>query len=317
MAGRLALTGATGFIGGALALRLQTQGWEVRALVRPNARRRRLPEGVIQVPGSLEDPASLQRLVQGVDAVVHCAGAVRGRTPVDFGRPNVAGVSRLAQTAARQDRPPRFLSVSSLAAREPGLSPYAASKRAGESALAAAAGSMPWLALRPPAVYGPGDRELLPLFRLMRRGVAPLLGTRHARLSLLYVDDLVEAVLRWLSLGQCERGVLELHDGRPGGYRWDDVVEVGAALRGKALVRLSVPTLPLRVAAAVNLSAARLLGYAPMLTPGKLRELRHPDWVCDNAAITRVTGWKPRVGFTDGLRRTLDWPAGAAPQAAS
>ncbi len=305
MSGTIALTGATGFIGGALARRLEAAGWQIRALVRPNSFRTHHSATAAQwVKGDLEDLDSLRRLVQSVYALVHCAGAVRGVSQAHFNRVNVDGVARLVQ-AAKEHQVPRFLLISSLAAREPRLSPYAASKRLGEDVLAAAAGDMEWTALRPPAVYGPGDKELLPLFRWIGRGIAPILGSSNARFSLLYVEDLAEAAVRWLDCRTVERCVFELHDGHPNGYAWRDVVDTMARMHAKSVVSLRVPTIILRFLAGLNVMAARVFGYAPMLTPGKIREIRHPNWVCDNDAFRRVTGWSPKVSLEEGLRRTL------------
>ena len=305
----VALTGATGFIGGRLVRQLHGAGWQVRVLVRPAADTAYLTDlEVQQLTGDLEDQDSLQRLVADTYAVIHCAGAVRGVTPAQFNRINVDGVARLARAAASQQ--PRFLLLSSLAAREPGLSPYAASKQQGEQALAAEAGKMPWAALRPPAVYGPGDKELLPLFQWMERGIAPVLGSADGRFSLLYVDDLATAVLQWLQQPQGLSGIFELHDGHAGGYSWDEVVAIAAALRAGSIRRVPVPVSLLRLLAGLNVLLSRLGGYAPMLTPGKVRELRHHDWVCDNVAINRALGWTPRVELAEGLRRTLSWGEG-------
>ena len=312
MSRTIALTGATGFIGSAVARRLCTEGWQVRALVRPSSDTARLCGADVDwVAGRLEDVESLRRLMRGAHAVVHCAGAVRGACRAHFNRVNADGVSRLVHAATHGQAVPRFLLISSLAAREPHLSPYAASKRLGERALVEGAGEMSWAALRPAAVYGPGDRELLPLFRWMSRGIAPVLRVAHARFSLLYVEDLVEAVLHWLNREDTEKSTFELHDGHRGGYTWGDVVETIARLRGRPVVRLQVPVSLVRPLAALNLMGARLAGYLPMLTPGKVRELTHPDWVCDNTPFCRETGWAPKVSLERGLRYTLE--RGGAP----
>ncbi len=302
----IALTGATGFIGGAVAHRLLREGREVRALYRPSSRSRPVARGGLSwIPGSLEDVEALSRLVAGADALVHCAGAVRGAGRGVFDRVNSEGVARIT-TRAAMARVPRFLLLSSLAAREPRLSPYAASKRAGETALARAAGAMAWVVLRPPAVYGPGDRELRALFRCIGRGVLPMLSGAAARFSLLYVDDLAAAVACWLREGGGEGRAFELHDGHPGGYSWADVAHGAQALLGRRVRRVPVPAAALKVAAALNLALA-VTGYRPMLTPGKVRELRHPDWVCDNAPFHEATGWRPEVGLEEALRRTFGW----------
>jgi nucleoside-diphosphate-sugar epimerase len=306
MAVRVALTGATGFIGGALVHRLQQDGIPVRVLVRPSADARRLPSGVERITGALDDPDSLARLVRGAATVVHCAGVVRGHGPADFEPVNVEGVARLA-AAVRAERPaPGIVHLSSLAARHPELSPYAASKRAGEAALRAAPG---WTALRPPVVYGPGDRELRPLLRVMARGWAPLVGGRDGRLSLVYVDDLADAVLGLVAQGPTGH-VFELDDGRPGGYAVEDIVAAVERWRGRRIVRVPVPGPLVTALARLNALGARLRRRAPMLTPGKARELFHPSWTCDNRALTAATGWRPRVGLDEGLRRTLGGAAG-------
>jgi len=308
MSRTIAVTGATGFIGGMLIKQLLAAGWNVRALARPqSAHLLRGVEGLETIVGSLQDKESLNSLLQGACAVVHCAGAVRGATAEDFNRVNVEGVKQIVQVALSQSPRPRFLSLSSLAARAPQLSHYAASKRQGEQVLASMADDMEWVAFRPPAVYGPGDKELLPLFQWMGRGIAPVLGEHHARVSLLYVEDLCAAVLRWLDCGQCRSGVYELNDTRVGGYSWDEIIAKVSALRSRRIIRLPLPAPFLRSLAAINLTAARMIGYAPMLTPGKVRELRHPDWVTDNAALTAETGWQPQFSLEQGLQQTMGW----------
>ena len=306
MSRTIALTGATGFIGRNLVRRLTSTGWQIRALVRPSSQDSPQVEVTVEwIDGDLGDPDSLRRLVSGVDAIVHCAGAVRGASQAHFNRVNVDGVARLVQVAREQHQLPRFLLISSLAAREPHISPYAASKRQGEEALVAASGEMDWTTFRPPAVYGPGDKELLPLFRWIGRGIAPILGEVNARFSLLYVEDLAEAVVQWLDSRKGERQCFELHDGHPGGYTWSEVIETVALFYGKTPLRLRVPKSILQLLAKLNLTTAQLLGYAPMLTPGKVRELTHHNWVCDNNAISHEIGWFPRISLEEGLRRTL------------
>ena len=306
MRGVVALTGATGFIGSAIARKLVKEGWCVRALMRAPSRRARLEGISIQwIHGTLENIEHLESLVGDADAVVHCAAALRGITDADFYPANVEAVSRLAQIAAVRTPAPRFLLISSLAAREPNLSAYAASKRMGEIALSQIAGGSAWTVLRPPAVYGPGDRALLPLFRLMQHGIAPLLGRTDARFSLLYVEDLAEAVIKWLLSESRDSRVFELDDGHPRGYSWCEVAATFERLRGKPAFRFQVSELPLNIAAKLNQIVASLIGYAPMFTPGKVREIRHADWVCDNSMFCQVANWKPTVCLEEGLRATL------------
>ncbi|MBI5920575.1 MAG: NAD-dependent epimerase/dehydratase family protein [Betaproteobacteria bacterium] len=281
-------------------------GWQVRALYRTRTGRNPPPlPGVEWLPGDLEDQTALNTLVAGTDAVIHCAGVVRGANRSDFDPVNAAGAGQVARAAANQERVPRFLLISSLAARMPQLSHYAASKWRGECEVRGALENRRWTVLRPPAVYGLGDRELLPLFRCIAKGYAPLPAGRNRRFSLIHVDDLALAVLRWLEVDACYGQTFELDDGHPGGYSWDTVLSLaGLALRQSAEVRrVPIPVPLLYLVAWVNLASSRLFGYAPMLTPGKMREIMHPDWVCDNHAITLATGWRPNLGLEIGLAR--------------
>jgi len=302
----VALTGATGFIGNRVARRLLANGCKLKALTRATSNRSRLSGFNIHwIEGGLEDLDSLRRLVCGADVVIHCAGAVRGATQAHFDRLNIDGVARLVRAAVEQHPLPRFLLLSSLAARQPDISPYASSKRQGEAVLAAHAGQMQWAVLRPPSVYGPGEKEMMPLLRWMTRGIAIILGSGKGRFSLLYADDLAEAIQKLLLTDDLPKKVFELHDGHPDGYSWQDVIDAVGRLNGKRVHCLHLPVAGLKIVAKLNLIVSRLLGYEPLFTPGKLRLLMHPDWVSNNTALTQETGWTPRVSLEEGLRRTL------------
>jgi nucleoside-diphosphate-sugar epimerase len=308
MARVVALTGATGFIGSVVARRLRCAGWTVRALIRPKPNGVCHPHGEFTwVEGDLADPGRLLPFVNGADAIVHCAGLVRGASRTQFNRVNVDGVAHLVRAASRAQPAPRFLLISSLAARQPHLSLYAASKRGGEEVLEAQ-GLREWAAFRPPAVYGPGDRELLPLLRWASRGMGFRVGRGERRFSLLYVEDLAEAVCRWLDFHPQRSSVYELDDGHEGGYTWDDVIDTIEDLCSRSVLRVNVPVAAVFLAAVLNGLAGRLFGHSPMLTRGKFREITHPDWCCNNGPITAECGWLPCVSLEEGLRRTLEIP---------
>lgn len=305
MTAPVAITGASGFVGQVLVGQLLACGRRVRALVH----QRPLPldhPALETVTGGVGDEAALKRLMDGAGAVVHLAGRVRGRGAADFDPVNADGVARVARLARSAAGPRRLVLMSSLAAREPGLSPYAASKRAGEARLAEIAdgSGLRCAVLRPPAIYGPGDRELLPLFTLISRGITPLPGTAGGRVSLLHVSDLADAVIKLLD--STAGGTYELHDGHEDGYSWEEIATIVESVTARDRGwRLKIPEGLLRGTASANLLAARIFGYLPMMTPGKVNELRHPDWICDNTRFSRAVGWQPRIGLHDGLRSLL------------
>jgi nucleoside-diphosphate-sugar epimerase len=177
------------------------------------------------------------------------------------------------------------------------------SKWRGECAVKAVSENMRWTVLRPPAVFGPGIASCFRCFAASPAVSPALPAGMSGRFSLLYIDDLATAVLRWLEADTGYGETFELDDGRPGGYDWDTVVTVaGRVLRAGAPVRrVPIPVPLLDLAGQVNLATARLLGYAPMLTPGKIREITHPDWLCDSRAFARATGWRPTYALEPGL----------------
>jgi nucleoside-diphosphate-sugar epimerase len=303
----VALTGATGFIGTALIKQIQQAGWQVKALYRPKPGRSPISsQNLTWVAGELSDLASLNSLMADADAVIHCAGAVRGVTQADFDLINEIGARHVAEVAATQNKPPRLLLISSLAARMPELSHYAGSKMRGE--LAIKNSPLRWTIFRPPAVYGPGDRELLPLFQSMAKGLAPLPAGANGRFSIIHVDDLAAAMVHCLGQDAGDGKTFELDDGHLGGYDWPKVIQIAQAVlrNGGRIRRLPIPIGLLKLVAWTNFYAAQLLRYAPMLTPGKIREITHSDWLCDNNDITRITGWQPTCELAQGLAGLFD-----------
>ena len=298
------LCGATGFIGQHLHRHFLDHGHPVRALVRPRtAARARLDERCEIRIAELTDLDAVWEALDGAGSVVYAAGSVRGRTFDDFRCANVSGVATLVAALRQSAFPGRpVVLLSSLAASRPELSDYARSKRCGEQVLRDAA-DLGWTILRPPAVYGPGDTELRPLLALVRRGVALRPGPRGQRLALLHVLDLVRAVAACLAdPTSCRHGCFEIDDGKPGGYDWD---EIAAAVAGRPVLQLGLPRWLLRAVGAINQRTSRVLRHAPMLTPGKVRELQESRWLCDNSAFADATGWHPRITLEQGAAALL------------
>jgi uncharacterized protein YbjT (DUF2867 family) len=299
--GLVAVTGASGFVGPHLIAALKRHGWTVRLLLR---RWSPLPSlaGVEAeiVWGDLADQGALARLVEGVDAVVHAAGLIKARDPADFLTVNRDGTVRLAALA----REARFLLLSSLTAREPGLSPYGASKRAAEDALAGRTG--PWLAVRAPAVYGPGDRETLAYFRTAARGIGPAPRGTAARLSLIHVEDLAEALA--LALDRpLPPSVYEIDDGRAGGYSYADMADAAGRALGRRVASLPIPRPVMAAVARLNGWRQALGSPTQILTEGKVAELFHSDWVAHDRRQVAATDFAARHDLWTGFRDAVLW----------
>ncbi|MCB1883695.1 MAG: NAD-dependent epimerase/dehydratase family protein [Geminicoccaceae bacterium] len=302
MSPRIAVTGGTGFIGRHVLPLLSADGCGLTLLQR-RGHGGTSPFGRV-VPGNLDDEGALGALVAGADAVVHLAGIVRGPDPAAFDAVNAKGAGRVAAAAARAGVP-RFVLVSSLAARHPEASAYARSKADGEAAVRRAyKGDLS--ILRPPAVYGPGDRATLPVFQGMAKGLLVVPAPKGQRVSLIHVEDLARLVVRLAETAGTGDTPIEPDDGKNGGgggYRWADLAAGAEAVLGR---RVRLVFLPRSAAAALAFAfdlAARVTGRAMPFGRDKLGELYYPDWV---ARAAPVPGWQPRTPLTEGLRTTFE-----------
>ena len=302
----VALTGATGFVGQRLAPLLAAAGWRVRLLLRRDpviAQWRDLQPQV--VAGDLRDPAALAQLVAGVSAVVHVAGVIKAARTRDYFAVNHVGTRMLAEAVQSHAPQAHFLHLSTIAAREPQLSDYAASKRAGEDAVISALGSRATV-LRPPAVYGPGDRETLVFFQLARRKWVPLIGPPAAVAAMIHVEDLMRLMVALL--GESPRGaVLTAADERRAGYSWQEVFATASrAVGNEQATMFQAPAALLRVVAGIG-DVVKLAGSANMLNSQKLRELRHLDWSVSVDELARPAGWQPHFSLVEGFAQTVAW----------
>jgi nucleoside-diphosphate-sugar epimerase len=294
--GTLAITGGTGFLGGHLIRAARRRGFAVRALTR---KLQAPQEGVVWIPGALDRPETLAELAAGADAVIHVAGAINAPDAAGFQAINVEGTLAMIQ-AARGAGIRRFIHVSSLAAREPELSNYGWSKARSETVVAASA--LDWTVVRPPAIYGEGDRETLELFRMARRGVMPL--PPNGRLSLIEAGDLSRLLLLLLDHHDSLARTYEPDDGMPGGWDQRQFAHALGDAVGRKVRAVPVPAFALKLASAVEV---RLKGGEAKLTADRVRYFCHPDWVARPEMHPPPTLWRPRIGTFGGLKATADW----------
>jgi nucleoside-diphosphate-sugar epimerase len=292
----LAVTGGTGFLGGHVLREAAARGHAIKAMTRGA----QLPRPNVEwVRATLDDYPGLAELVEGADAVIHAAGAVNAPSLAGFVAANVTGTAAML-AAAEAGGVRRFVHVSSLSAREPDLSNYGWSKAAAEKLVAQA--PLDWTIVRPPAIYGAGDRELLELFRVAKaRGVVPL--PPRGRLSLIEAGDLARLLLDLVDAPQAAGQLYEPDDGLAEGYSHREFGRMIARAAGRPRVlTLPVPRLALRVAA---MAERMRLGDKARLTPDRVRYFCHPDWVVRKRPPTAI--WEPQVRAAEGLRATADW----------
>ena len=292
----VAITGGTGFVGGRLIELALAGGHKVRALTRRPQEPR---HGVTWIEGALYKPDSLDRLAEGADALIHVAGVINAPDPAGFEAGNVTGTSAVL-AAAEKARVGRFVHVSSLAAREPKLSAYGASK-AGSEALVSAS-SLTSAIVRPPAVYGPGDREMLELFRMAKRGFVLL--PPGGRLSVIHADDLAGLLLALADTNAPQGLLVEPDDGRHRGWSHEEFGHALGRAVGRRVATFSTPRPILDIFSRLDRLVRR--GNAK-LTADRVAYFCHPDWMVDPGRGAPEELWRPAIDTEAGLAETALW----------
>jgi nucleoside-diphosphate-sugar epimerase len=296
---KLAITGGTGFVGSHLISVALGAGYSIKALTR---RDQPSLEGVEWIRGDLATRDALEQLVGDVDAIIHVAGTISGHSAAEFEIGNVAGTLAML-AAATAGGVQRFVHVSSLAAREPKLSLYGGSKCRAEELVHSS--GLDWAIVRPPAVYGPGDRETLELFRMAKLGL--MLMPPRGRVSVIHADDLARLLLALTGPTAASNVLIEADDGKPGGWTHREFARALAAAVGTRAAVISSPGVLLRLAARAD---QLLRGEKAKLTIDRAAYFSHRNWVVEPKRACPPSLWRPQVDTMKGLRETADWYRG-------
>lgn len=358
---KVVVTGANGFIGSHLVDRLLAEGHAVRAMVRAGANLDNLADALAQPSGrpelahaTLADVDAMTAAFDGADVVYHVAGLTAAFTREEFARANAVGVANvLAALRNAPRRPRRLVYVSSLMAAGPshpevarrehhaprvGFTLYGDSKLDGEKLVfaAARAGDVEAVIVRPPAVYGPRDGDMLQMIRSAKFGVIAQPGLRPAWMSFIHALDLVDGIARAGARGRpiprdgehvlddrgCPFDHVPEDPSHPVGagiYYFTDgqrstVVGFGraaAAALGRRALALPMPRAAVWTVAGINHAIGKLRGKAPALTLDKARGSMAPGWWCDDSKAVRELDYVPQWPLARGLEHTVAWARAA------
>ena len=293
---RLAITGGTGFVGSHLVDAALAAGHQVSALTRREQRPR---DNLDWISGDLGSRDALERLVDGADAIIHVAGTINAPNAAGFEKGNVAGtLAMLAAATAGGVR--RFVHVSSLAAREPKLSLYGASKARAEELVHSS--GLDWAIVRPPAVYGPGDKETLELFRMAKLGL--MLMPPRGHVSVIHAGDLARLLIALAGPTTPSNILIEADDGKPGGWTHREFARALASAVGTRPAIISSPGIFLRLAARAD---HLLRGEKAKLTADRAAYFSHRNWVIEPKRACPPQLWRPRIDTLQGLADTAEW----------
>jgi nucleoside-diphosphate-sugar epimerase len=314
---RILVTGGNRFIGSHVTERLIGAGHTPRLLLRRTSSLEFLAGlDFERAPGDVRDADSLLAAAKGVDAVIHLAGLTTALNEAQYQAVNALGTASMVQ-AAKSAGVKRFVYISSLAAQGPNdhagrppvtprpVSSYGRAKLAGEWAALAEKQTMSVAIIRPPVVYGPRDRALMPLYRLAKLGVLPLFDDGMKQVSTIHVHDLADAIVL-ATVGESASGnVYTVADGP--GHSWRDLVEAFSAAWGRRPLLLNTPPALYMLAGYAAGLAATVSRRALPLSPEEVRHMREPFWTCDSVAFTRDFGWQPRLDIAAGMAETVRW----------
>jgi 2-alkyl-3-oxoalkanoate reductase len=319
---KVLVTGASGFLGSHVAEQLSNEGHTVRALVRKTSNRKFLQslKGVELAEGGVEDADRVADAADGVDAIIHVAGIVKARGDHEFSATNVQGTINVLD-AARKRAPGirRFVHVSSLeacgpskdgtpvpVAQEGPITGYGRSKLAAEKALLTARQDLPITILRPTAIYGPRDVEILEAFRSVKRGILPLTGDGSAHYTFVYGPDCAKACVKAISADVPSGSIFHISDG--GVYTQRSMMEdIERALGKRAFARMGIPFGVIKTASIFVEAYGKLMDKPVMLTREKANMLSQPYWVCSSKGAEEALGWKSEVTWPDGVHLAVKW----------
>jgi dihydroflavonol-4-reductase len=296
---RVAVTGSTGFIGRRLVGHLAARGIDTVPAGRPLER------------------AALAEAFRGADAVVHLAGAVSAVREREFVETNVEGTRAVAE-AAKDAGIARFVHISSLAAAGTGsiaaprreddppapLTAYGRSKLRAEQIVAELIGPQS-VVLRPGVVYGPGDRAMLPLFRMAARGVLPLVGRPGAAYTMIYVDDLLHAIDA--AMERTLDGGETLFVGHPRPVSARELLEGIRVAVGRRAPIVPVPMAATRLAAIAGDVVGSISGRPQVINRSRYVELAAEGFVCRVDRLRDRLGVVAQVDLAEGLTETATW----------
>ncbi len=314
------VTGATGFVGGHLAALLLTRGILPRLLVRRDTPdiSSFVQQGARALVGDWQDGGFLREAVTGCDTVIHVAGATKRLTEADYLKDNCRFTEAILSHLSGDQR---FIFLSSQAAAGPStegrpiteedhprpLTWYGKSKLAAEEAVRrwGCRNGDNYLILRPCSVFGPNEKDIFTYFKFMERGILLLLGDGTKRISIVYVKDLCDAILRAAESPLRGRAFFVAND-EP--VSWKELAEAIQRAMGKTRVfRIRIPEALAAPIGRLAGSAGRRFGRALPVNEQKVIEMKQPAWVCSNRAIKEALGWYPRYSLDNALAETVSW----------
>jgi len=318
---RALVTGANGFVGSHLVEDLLSRGYRVTCMVRKTSNLRWLSGLNVKYDyADINEKESLKNVLKEIDFVFHVAGLTKAKSKEEYFRANYQGTKNLIELCA-EDNPQikRFIYISSQAAVGPGkdtqpldenspcnpITDYGRSKLEGERIVLKYSSKLPVTIIRPPAVYGPRDSDILSFFKVANKGLRTLFGKGESYMSLCHVKDLVDGIVLASESPKAIGQIYFIADDQI--YSWREAFQIIAKVLDKKLITLRIPKAFLFTVAFVSENLFKLLGKSAVLNVQKVREITQKYWLCDVSKAKRELGFSPSYELEEGAKETVRW----------
>ena len=318
---KVLVTGGTGFIGSHLVERLVQEGHQVRCVAKDRLHSVFLESlGIELMLGDLNNGMDLEAMLDGVECIYHLAGVTRARVNRDYYEGNYLATKKFIEICARSsNKIKRFVHVSSQAAMGPAVngdpvteedvyhpvSHYGKSKMLAEKEVLRYRDKIPITIVRPSAVYGPRDKEMLQYFLLIKKHLQPLIGFGKKWLNFVYVDDLVSGLLLAGKHSKAEGESFFI--GSDTSCTNEEIGNIVASILNSKLIRIRIPHWLVFSVAAVAEGAGKLSGKPIFFNVQKAREAVQTGWIFSVAKARSRLGFAPRFSLLEGMKKTYQW----------
>jgi len=319
---KILITGSSGFVGSHLVEEALSRGLSVYAGIRSSSSKRYLQDERIQfVEMDFSDEANLRDVVsEKYDYIMHNAGITKAPNDETYLEINKGFTQNFVEAIqSTQTAPKKFTFTSSIAAFGPAdntedqivsnrmtpgpVTGYGRSKLAAEQYLHQQT-DLPWVIIRPTAVYGPRDVDFLTLYKSIQKGIAGQIGFKDQHASFIYVKELARVMLD-VTLSKHTKTSYFASDGEK--YHVQDLNKIVADSIGKKIVKIKIPLPLIKTIAGVNELYSKLSGKATILNFDKVNELKATNWYCDIENLKTDIGYNPKVLLKEGIEKTTKW----------
>ena len=319
---KILITGASGFVGSHLVEEALNRGLEVHAGIRATSSKRYLQDSRIKfVEMDFKDEDNLAAVVKTpYDYIMHNAGITKAPNDKTYLNVNKAYTQRFVEQITKHlPNLKKFTFTSSIAAYGPAdevedqivsnrmdpnpVTGYGRSKLAAEKYLKQQ-DQLPWMIVRPTAVYGPRDVDVLTLFKSVKKGIAGQIGFKDQYASFIYVKELVRVMLD-ITLSEHTQKSYFASDG--GRYHVQELNRIVADAMNKKIVKIKIPLPLIKAIAGVNELYSKLSGKTTILNFDKVNELKATNWFCDISDLKRDINYQPEILLKEGIALTTKW----------